>query len=891
MDIAELERRLRQHVDIDVGAEYTEFQRQTGLQDVERFLAHLRDRGLISGTLLRMLHAGERARVSRFHVAYAGSSQIMGRLDDTEREPAVAEVSTHLLPRAAHAPASALPDHAAPTQEVGALASAPNYEMLGLVGRGAMGDVFVARDRALLRKVAWKRLSPVLAARPNMTARFLNEVQVTAQLDHPNVVPIHALEAGSDGVPGYTMKLVQGRTLTELLHEAREQAADGDRRAEARRLTTRLEAFLKICDAMSYAHSKGVLHRDLKPDNIMIGHYSEVYVMDWGICCLLDENGVAAQAAPMWNQPTGDSGRVSASGWELQRSLADRELDSSVGKEWDSAAWQEGVSREMRTGTSSGRYTQNGAIVGTPAYMSPEQTQADGPPLDTRSDLYALGLILFELVALRPALAGGGAEATLLRAAHGEKHPLVHYNPRLPIARELRAIIGKATAVRREDRYRDVDAFASDVRAFLRGDAVSARPDTPLQALLRWLGRHKLLTLLAMAVLLLAGAGATIAALVQKEEALRAARHHEERVLSFLLAVSRHSHAIDSHFATSERALARLAGRVHGALEQSSPPEQRIYLSDDFESLDTAPSDLTLTARYSQPISVDQPVFKPAPGADGTQVERDMRRLGRLTPAIQGFMLETAGLNIGDLDLARRRRYIATDGVPVIRTFITLENGLYLSYPGQGGHPPEFDGRLRPNYRLAAHRRGIAWGNPYPDRYGLGVILSAATSIYDARDRFVGVVGLDMTFDWLIENLLALPDAPWAEASYLVNGEHQIVIQASKDDAARSVVQGGGTGRDLHGNRSIDLEPLPFSDVRAALAERHAGHVLFRHDGRDKIAAFYPVDVLGWTYVVVADRGALLATNATAPMLDADAGRARPPASTPMPRPRPMPDN
>ncbi|HWN67565.1 MAG TPA: hypothetical protein VNM90_07985, partial [Haliangium sp.] len=466
------------------------------------------------------------------------------------------------------------------------------------------------------------------------------------------------------------------------------------------------------------------------------------------------------------------------------------------------------------------------------------------------------------------------AESTLLRAAHGDKHPLVHYNPKIPIARELRAIIDKATAFERQARYRDVDAFAADVRAFLRGDAVSARPDTPAQTLMRWLGRHKLATLLAMAVLLLAGAGATIAALVQKEQALQAARHREERVLSFLLAVSRHSHAIDSHFATSEKALARLAGRVQGALEQSAPPEQRTYLSDDFESLDRAPPDLALATRYSQPISVDHPVFKPAPGADGSAVERDMRRLARLAAAIQEFMLQTAGLDIGAIDRAGRRRYITTEGVPVIRTFITLENGVYLSYPGQGGHPPEFDGRLRPNYRLAARRHGISWGNPYPDRYGLGLILSAATSIYDPRDRFVGVVGLDMTFDWLIENLLALPDAPYTEASYLVNREHQIVIQASRAGGAKSLVQGGATGRDLHGNRTIDLESLPFWDVRKAMVERRAGHVMFRHEGRDKIAAFYPVDVLGWNYVVVADRNALLAT--AAPVLGA--GAERPPS-------------
>jgi serine/threonine-protein kinase len=872
MDLAELERRLRQHASIDVQAEYDNFQRLSGdlgpqrldgLESTERFLVYLRDRGLVSGALLRELHGNERARVGAVHGLDGVGTLGFDRIDDTEREPPGADAPAQ---RGSRDVSGAEADATEVAPEPSGPAQATTYDMLGLVARGAMGDVFVARDRVLLRKVALKRLSPALARRPNTTARFFNEVQVTAQLDHPSVVPIHALEVGSDGLPGYTMKLIQGRTLTELLEEARQQAADGDRRAESRRLTGRLEAFLKVCDAMSYAHSKGVLHRDLKPDNIMIGHYSEVYVMDWGICCLLDENGVALAAPRQPNETPGSGAqRASRSSWELERSSAmGREWDSTIGREWDSAAWQEGNAppRPLRMDTSSsGRYTQQGAIVGTPAYMSPEQTQANGPALDTRSDLYALGLILFELVSLRTALAGGGAEATLLRASQGDKHPLVHHNPRFRVARELRAIIDKATARRREDRYASVEAFAADIRAFLRGDAVSARPDTPPQALLRWLGRHKLVTLLVMSTLLLASAGATIGVLVQKESALRAARHHEERVLSFLLAVSRHSHAIDSHFATFERGLARLAGRVHGALEQTGAAGQRIYVSDDFESLDRAPPDLALTVRYSSPVSLDHPVFKVAPGVPDELVADDLQRLSRLTPAIQEFMLETAGVDVGTLDRAGRRQRIEK-GVPAMRTFVTLENGVYLSYPGQGGHPPEFDGRLRPNYRLAAHRRGIAWGNPYLDRYGLGVILSAATSIYDGHGRFVGVTGLDMTFDWLIENLLALPDAPYMEGSYLVNREREVVIQAGPDSRATSPVQGGGTGRNLHGNRSIELTPLPFPEVRRALVERRAGHVAFFHRGRDKIAAFYPVDTVGWTYVVVADRDRLLATPA-----------------------------
>jgi serine/threonine protein kinase len=866
MDFAELEQRLRQHADIDVQAEYQHFQQLTGAQSAERFLMYLRDRGLVSGSFLLELHGNERARVAEFRGVHSDGVLSFGRADDTLHELPTAEATTQLLSRATPGAGEGELEVA---EDPGAPVQGTSYDMLGLVARGAMGDVFVARDRVLLRKVALKRLSPTLATRPNTTARFFNEVQVTAQLDHPSVVPIHALELGGDGLPGYTMKLIQGRTLTELLEEARQRAADGDRRAESRRLTGRLEAFLKVCDAMSYAHSKGVLHRDLKPDNIMLGDYSEVYVMDWGICCLLDEGGVAVAAARASGEiSTSVAERPSRSSWEQDRSsVVGREWESAVGQEWDSAAWQDGnvaAPRPLRTGTStSGRYTQHGAIVGTPAYMSPEQTQPDGPALDTRSDLYALGLILFELVVLRPALAGGGAEATLLRAAQADTHPLVHHNPRFGVARELRAIIDKATARRREDRYPSVEAFAGDIRAFLRGDAVSARPDTPPQALLRWLGRHKLVTLLVMTVLLLASAGATIGVLVQKESELRAARHHEERVLSFLLAVSRHSHAIDSHFATFEKGLARLAGRVHGALEQARVAEQRVYLSGDFASLERAPADLALTARYSSTVSLDHSVFKVAPGVADAVVEDDMQRLSRMTPAIQEFMLETAGVDVGALDRAGRRQRIEK-GVPVIRTFITLENGVYLSYPGQGGHPPEFDGRLRPNYRLAAHRRGIAWGNPYPDPYGLGLILSAATSVYDRHGLFVGVTGLDMTFDWLIENLLALPDAPYMEGSYLVNRGREVVIQAGRNSGGTSAVQGGGTGRDLNGNRTIELTPLPFPEVRRALVERRAGHVAFRHEGRDKIAAFYPVDTVGWTYVVVADRARLLAAAAPA---------------------------
>ncbi|ACY12721.1 serine/threonine protein kinase [Haliangium ochraceum] len=912
IDLAELEKRLGPGASVDLRAEYERFRHFTDQPDLGHFVAYLSAQGLISGTLERELSdgstVGDAAAASGFDLLLAEAATAITA--DTRDTRAADDGSVELRPIASH-------------ELDAAELSAAGYDPLGRVGRGAMGDVYAVRDRELQRPVAFKRLNAASAARPNTVARFLNEVQVTAQLDHPNVVPIHSLVINRHGLPAYTMKLVDGRTLSEVLREARKQAQSGGMRGESRRLTQRLEYFLKVCDAMSYAHSKGVLHRDIKPDNVMIGHFSEVYVMDWGVCCSLEQqrqlaqgsggataataadadaeqgsdNGAktagnsdgksdtASSAAPIPQARAGCDGDPAApagpgpgtaagAAWAL--SVVGDSIDTGTeplsGKTWQSNVLEEwgdadpsSVSRRstaLSMGSSGERYTRQGAIVGTPAYMSPEQSR--GEPLDQRSDVFSLGLLLFELISLRPGLAGGGAEATLLRAAKGKTHPLVHHNPKLAIARELRAIVAKALAPAREDRYPDVDTLAEDVRAYLRGDEVKARPDTLPQALVRWLGRHKLLAMLVMAAVLLASAALVIVVLLQKESALRAARHKEERVQTFLLAVSRHSHAIDSHFATFESGLAELSGRLHELLTRTDAGTPTLYHSDDYKYMDRSPADWSLAPRYNQPVSFDHPVFKLAPGVSAEQVTADMARVRRLAPAMRSFMLESAGLDASALSRSEQRRVLASVGVPAIRSFVGLENGVYMSYPGQGGYPPAFDGRLRPNYRLAAHREGIVWGNPYLDRYGLGVVLSAATGLYDDDGEFVGVVGLDMLFDWLTENLLALPEAPYVELHYLVDAEGEIIIQNENGKAATGLVRGGDTGHDLHGNRAIDLAPLPFAAVREALAQRSAGSVAFREGGRRKLAAFYPIDSLGWSYVVIADVEALLASRASA---------------------------
>lgn len=197
------------------------------------------------------------------------------------------------------------------------------YEMQRCLGQGAMGEVFAAKDAFLRRRVAFKRMNVAVARNADLAARFLNEAQITAQLEHPNIIPIYGLETTSDGSVGYAMKFIEGRNLTQLIDEERAACAASTPAEEAHRMADRLRIFTRICDAMAYAHEKGVLHRDLKPDNIMIGRFNQVYVVDWGICRLLRRSEGAEPEGGGAQGPVGSG-------------------------------------------------TQVGSVLGTPSYMSPE---------------------------------------------------------------------------------------------------------------------------------------------------------------------------------------------------------------------------------------------------------------------------------------------------------------------------------------------------------------------------------------------------------------------------------------------------------------------------------------------------------------------------------------
>lgn len=303
-----------------------------------------------------------------------------------------------------------------PAPAGGQLAEASRYDDEGRIGTGGMGEVHVVYDRVLLRRVAMKSLHDGLSREDEHTQRFLEEVQITGQLDHPNIVPVHDVGFHASGNAFFIMKLVNGQTLGSMLAEG----ADGP--LIGRRLEELLQVFLKICDGIDFAHSRRVIHRDLKPSNIMVGHHGEVYVMDWGIALIYDSH--KQSRAPFMP--------------EIFRSGE--------------------VHRESAAG-----------LMGTPRYMAPEQARARIDEIDFRTDVFGLGGILYEILTGEAPYAAESGAIQLEMARLGDVLPPAEVAPGRRLPPGLCRIAMKALAENRRDRYQDVRELKEAVQGFLRG--------------------------------------------------------------------------------------------------------------------------------------------------------------------------------------------------------------------------------------------------------------------------------------------------------------------------------------------------------------------------------------------------------------------------------------
>jgi serine/threonine protein kinase len=322
--------------------------------------------------------------------------------------------------------------------------SKERYFIEGEIARGGMGAVLRAVDCDIRREVAVKYLLD--QADPKKKQRFIEEAQITGQLEHPNIPPVHELGADKEKRLFFSMKMVKGRSLAQVLDELHQNPRAAEREWTLGRL---LNIFVNVCNGLAYAHSRGVVHRDLKPANIMVGDFGEVYVMDWGLAKVL--KGGQASELPQ------------AAGSVLPSQTVSLKQSSKVE-----------TSREVEADL-----TQEGSVLGTPVYMPPEQASGNLHAIDQRSDIYSLGAILYEMLTLQPPVnKEAGYLAILMRVMEGEIVPPEQRTPKRVIPKELSAIAMKALAKNPANRYPTVENLRKDIERFHEGRSVSAKEDT-----------------------------------------------------------------------------------------------------------------------------------------------------------------------------------------------------------------------------------------------------------------------------------------------------------------------------------------------------------------------------------------------------------------------------
>lgn len=652
--------------------------------------------------------------------------------------------------------------------------AAPRYLPGEVLGAGGMGEVRAAEDTRLHREVAVKTL---LLAAPAARDRFLAEAQVTAQLDHPNIVPVHDLGTDPEGRPFLAMKRVRGRSLRELL------AAP-----DAPGLDARLDIFRRVCDAVAFAHARGVLHRDIKSDNVMVGAFGEVLLMDWG---LARPYGEGARTGGEAQEPA-----ARGAGERGDAPLADVGEPPSAAPVRPDGAGAATVRVDRFEGDAF--RTRDGQVAGTPAYMAPEQAEGRLGALDPRTDVYSLGAVLYEMVTGRPPFSGSVARVLAdVRAGR--------YAPPASVARvprELDAVVRRAMALRPADRYPSAAALREDIDAFLARRPLVHVRSTAAERASKWLDRHRASVRAAGAVAGVATAGLFVGlfryaadvgdardrAVVEATRATEAEARARVQLVAARLALA-DSHA-EQGATTAAGVALRDADQLARGLEMdrrpldwalsahaaaSPPPIATCDLHDGaaivalavgaggerVASLDTTGRLVTWAVAGCEPIDTltlagaAGDVSLPAPSASGTAGPAATRgRLALAADGVRGLVLR--GAEVVPLFAGRAGAPVSIGTAPVYRLtldgadgFVSLGDGRTLRVPLAGGAATPL-GAGRPDGAVWWPSRGFQLGISQPTGGELGGVW--ASSGGDGGHAGPGVVDVDVSPDgrWVV---------------------------------------------------------------------------------------------------------------------------------------------
>ncbi|WDE99261.1 protein kinase [Lentisphaera profundi] len=656
------------------------------------------------------------------------------------------------------------------------------YDLGEAFAEGAQGSIHSAKDIHLKRIVAVKALKE-----HSMRRSFINEAQLTAQLDHPAIIPIYSLNSDENSGIYFSMKKVNGVTLNQYLTKVCDHYYfhGFNLKNEASSLVTRLEHFIKICEAVQYAHSKAVVHRDLKPDNIMIGESREVYVMDWGIAYCMD-------------------------GPENQK--------------------PEVIERTKKI------------ICGSPGYIDPQMVCNNTPAECT--DIYSLGMILHEMCTLQRGFTGFSTNELFEQAVKGDFPEIKHRFSSGVISAELKAIIEKARAPELIFRYNSVEELCEDVRRLLRNDEVSSLPDKPLRKVMRWAQKNPHKITVIMISLIMSLSSLVIYSLFKQNQTIVEARIRENTFAQLQSHVAEKAHLIDSQMTKLEQLLSRVSASLL-SMPTVRDETLKLYSSNDFSKPETKPPGTVYSSIFGKEVNVNTMVYKLAPEVKFNEVENILDYLFSFKDDFVKVMLKSK-LN-SPSHLSREQinpEQILMSPLPARWLYCGLENGVFVSFPGKGGYPAEYDHRNRPWYKDAKNRKGVYWAKPYYDINGLGIVLPCTIGLYNKENEFSGVLALDVTLDFLAKKLMLNDDEKrivGLQESTILNPDGEIIITSSLLKSKEKNTE--------FNNQAIERRPYHNDLVLKAVQANKNTIIYVREGGQKVIYALNRIPALNWFYI------------------------------------------
>lgn len=673
---------------------------------------------------------------------------------------------------------------------------ATRYSVLEAFAEGGLATVSVARDRNLRRVVAIKSLKEEAGKKPELVDAFVAEAKVTAQLDHPAIIPIYGMTGDDRKGLHLSMKLVNGRTLRDYLRNIvlNYRVKGINAFDEAAQLRKRLEIFLRVCDAIAYAHHRNIIHRDLKPENIMIGEFMEVYVVDWGLAAKIDNDGTA----------------------EEQK------------------------------------------ISGTPRYFSPEALS--GKKCDVRSEIFTLGLILQEIVTLQFAVKGHSEKDFMERIVTGELEPIRHLfkwkidKPLQAIIKMATAyrpedryqtVSEFADDIRRYMAGLSIEALPDNsISKFVRW-TIRRRKEFLAAVLVLLLG-FAAITVYA------------ISQQLESAHEINVQRRAVNYIYNRTATVSEHLNITALQIQEQLLAFARISAYLLSINPGDNNTNWKSFFRPSLTEIGKTERGMFYSPYYKRLTSLDYGIYTLAPDADRERCLEFIRKTYPVLRKMKNIVLGSqSGYNFDPKDYEKLKIDYLYHGFPVRSVYIGTTDGLKMLYPWRGNYPRVIDPRKRLWYQRALKERGPVWGKPYMDSDSTaGLSIPCSVPIIDLQEKFRGVVGLDLSVNKLTERILKkgnIGDYVLEKAVVNMRGE---TIFSSQSEYFNKKFDPGK----IHKNVEFKTPLFHTKDVRNRLLKGGKGYGTFivNRDGQKIIYSYAHLEIWNMFFVVAADYNKLV---------------------------------